>query len=304
MSFLAPGPATTPPAWVRFLIAALWTFVVFRGSGFVFELMPRHNLLPGLLYRAISCALCAAGYLLLMRILDLNDAPVPIALGLPLDATALRQWVVGLIVGMELMLAIALVITVFGGIRFHLHMGPHMMARTAAVLVLLLFGALMEELAFRGYPFQKLTESVGALGAVLLLSALFGAIHLMNPEAGGWLSWGFFNTIAVGVIFALARIRTGSLWFPFGLHFGWNLFQGVVCGLPVSGLTEFSTVITASTQGPAALTGGSYGPEASATCSVILLVALPVTWYYTSSRKVQHQPWQPEKKSAAATPGI
>ena len=87
--------------------------------------------------------------------------------------------------------------------------------------------------SFRGYPFQKLTEACGAFWAVVVLSALFGAVHLGNPDAGGWLSWGFFNTLAVGVLFALARIRSGSLWFSFGLHFGWNLFQG--CGVWASG---------------------------------------------------------------------
>ncbi len=129
----------------------------------------------------------------------------------------------------------------FGSLRFHLHLGRHMLLRAVAVTVLLFFGALLEELSFRGYPFQKLTEAFGAFWAVVFLSALFGAVHLGNPDAQGFLSWGFFNTLAVGLLFALARIRTGSLWFSVGLHFGWNLFQGAVFGLPVSGLHDFST---------------------------------------------------------------
>jgi hypothetical protein len=99
------------------------------------------------------------------------------------------------------------------------------------------------------------------------------------------LSWGFFNTLAVGVLFALVRIRSGSLWFSFGLHFGWNLFQGAVFGLPVSGLREFSTVVTATVHGSLALTGGGYGPEASATCSTVLVVGLPLVWWLTARRK-------------------
>ena len=284
-----PAPALLPP-FVRFLIAAIWTASVFWASGFVYAIFPEHNLLPGVLFRLVGCLLTGAGFLFFLRVLDGNFAPASVALGLPLDLTAARQWVVGFALGGLFISADVLGIALFGSLRLHVHVTQGLLLRSGAVAVLLVSGALMEELSFRGYPFQKLTETFGAFGAVLVLSALFGAVHLHNPEAQGWLSWSFFNTLAVGVLVALARIRTGSLWFPFGLHFGWNLFQGAVFGLPVSGLREFSTVVTANAHGSAALTGGGYGPEASATCSIVLVVALPVIWMFTSTRKIQHRP--------------
>jgi hypothetical protein len=76
------------------------------------------------------------------------------------------------------------------------------------------------------------------------------------------------------------------LWFSFGLHFGWNLLQGAVFGLPVSGLTEFSTLVTATACGSLALTGGAYGPEASATCSIVLVIALPLVWQLSRLRTI------------------
>ncbi len=275
---------------MRFLIAALWTSVVFWGSGFVYMFFPERNLLPGLIFRLIACILTMAGFVFFLRVLDGNVAPLPVALGLPLDSTACRQCVVGTILGGLFISADVLCIAAFGSLRLHLHFSLPLLMRSAAVALLLLVGALMEELSFRGYPFQKLTESFGAFGAVLTLSALFGAVHLQNPDAQGWLSWSFWNTLAVGLLFALARIRTGSLWFSFGLHFGWNLFQGAVFGLPVSGLREFSTFVTANARGPVALTGGGYGPEASATCTIVLVAALPLVWFFTSTRKIQHHP--------------
>jgi membrane protease YdiL (CAAX protease family) len=284
-----PAPAPLPP-FVRFLIAAFWTAVVFWGSGLVYLLFPGHNLLPGVLFRVVGCVLTAAGFVFFLRVLDGNFAPPSVALGLPLDRIAGRQWLVGCALGGLFIGADVLCIAIWGSLRLYVHFSVPMLLRAGAVAVLLLSGALMEELSFRGYPFQKLTETFGAFGAVLVLSALFGAVHLNNPEAQGWLSWSFFNTIGVGVVFALARIRSGSLWFPFGLHFGWNLFQGAVFGLPVSGLTEFHSLITASVRGPVALTGGGYGPEASATCSMILVAAIPLVWIFTSTSKIQHRP--------------
>jgi membrane protease YdiL (CAAX protease family) len=284
-----PPPFLLPPL-VRFLIAAVWAAVVFWGTGFVYAIFPERNLVPGVLFRLIACVLTAAGFALFLRVLDGNPFPLPAALGLPLDGIATRQFATGLLLGALLITADVASIGCFGSLHFHLHLTRHMFVRAATVVFLLFCAALLEELTFRGYPFQKLTECLGAFWAVLVLSALFGALHLSNPDAQGLLSWGFFNTLAVGLLCALARIRSGSLWFPFGLHFGWNLFQGAVFGLPVSGLREFSSLVTASVQGSPSLTGGDYGPESSATCAIVLFLALPWLWFLTSSPQIQHRP--------------
>lgn len=286
-----PYPAPTMlPAFVRFMIAAIWTAAVFWASGLVYALLPQRNLLPSLIFRLIACALTAAGFAFFLRVLDYNPSPLPVALGLPCDFIASRQFTAGLALGGLLITADVLFIACFGSLQWHLRISHHTLLRAVTVTLLLLFGALLEELSFRGYPFQKLTESLGAFWAVVALSALFGAVHLWNPDAQGFLSWGFFNTLAVGLLFALARIRTGSLWFSFGLHFGWNLFQGEVFGLPVSGIREFTTVVVSTVHGSPALTGGAYGPEASATCTIVLVVALPLLMWLTSSRNIQHRP--------------
>jgi membrane protease YdiL (CAAX protease family) len=282
------APTLLPPL-VRFMVAAVWVALVFWGSGFVFALFPGRNLLPGLLFRLIACVLTGGGFIFFLRVLDYDQLPLPVALGLPLDRTAGLQLCTGFGLGGLLITADVLCIGWFGSLSFQLHLTRHVLARAAAVALLLLFGALLEELSFRGYPFQKLTEALGAFWAVVALSALFGAVHLWNPDAQGWLSWGFLNTIAVGVLFAVARVRSGSLWFSWSLHFGWNLFQGTVFGLPVSGLREFSTVVTASAQGSPALTGGAYGPENSAMCTIVLVMAFPLLQLLTSSQNIQHR---------------
>jgi membrane protease YdiL (CAAX protease family) len=284
-----PAPTLLPPL-VRFMVAAVWTTAVFWGSGFVYGIFPQRNLLPDLLFRLVACVLTVAGYAFFLRILDYNLAPLPAAIGLPFDSIASRQFGTGLALGGLFITADVFLVATFGSFQFHLHVTHHILVRAAAVTLLLLFGALLEEISFRGYPFQKLTQAFGAFWAVVVLSALFGAVHLWNPDAQGWLSWGFFNTLAVGLLFALARIRTGSLWFSFGLHFGWNFFQGTVFGLPVSGIREFTTIIVGTAHGSPALTGGAYGPEASATCTIVLVVALPLLWFLTASRNVQHHP--------------
>lgn len=275
-------PRAPIPALARFVISALWAAGAFWVSGYVYALFPGHNLIPDFVFRVVACLLTGAGFCFFLRVLDYNRSPLAAALGLPLDGTAGRKFGVGLALGGVLISGDAAAIACFGSLHLNLHLSQGMAVRAGAVGAVLLVGALLEELSFRGYPFQKLTESCGPFWAVVVLSALFGAVHLGNPDAGGWLSWGFFNTLAVGVVFALARIRSGSLWLSFGLHFGWNLFEGAVFGLPVSGLNEFSTVVSGSARGAAWLTGGAYGPEASAVCSAVLVVAVPLVWAVTA----------------------
>ncbi|MBV9884601.1 MAG: CPBP family intramembrane metalloprotease, partial [Sphingomonadaceae bacterium] len=99
----------------------------------------------------------------------------------------------------------------------------------------------------------------------LALSAfLFGALHLMNPNA----SWFAAMAIAVeaGVMLAAFYILTGRLWVSIGVHAGWNFTQGWVFGAAVSGTGGFAGGPMALDPVPGApqwLSGGGFGPEAS-----------------------------------------
>ena len=58
---------------------------------------------------------------------------------------------------------------------------------------------------------------------------------------------------------------TRSLWLPMGLHAAWNFTQGEIFDVPVSGLSEHG-LLNAKLSGPALLSGGSFGLEASVIC--------------------------------------
>jgi hypothetical protein len=268
---------------LRFTVAAVWCVVAFVGGGLVYPFFPQGSLVADLLGRVLSCLLLLGGFTFLVRVLDLSEAPLLSALGLAPPRAAWRM-LTGAMLGALLIAAGVLAIAAAGGVR--LSALPPQGLRAALLLVLLFYAAAVEELCFRGYPLQKLTQAVGAPLAVLLLSLLFAAGHLANPMSQGVLSWAFLNTFLIGALLALARIRTGSLWFSIGLHLGWNYFQGPVFGFAVSGYHRFDCFFLAAVPGGRqALTGGAYGLEASATCTVLLLVlGLPLLWWLTRSR--------------------
>jgi hypothetical protein len=87
------------------------------------------------------------------------------------------------------------------------------------------------------------------------------------------------GTFLAGLFLAYGWMRTRQLWLSFGLHAGWNFFEAVAFGFPVSGLQTFS-LIRQTASGPQWLTGGAFGPEAGVIMLFATLVAiLAIHWW-------------------------
>ncbi len=263
------------PVWA-FVISVVLSFPVFFIAGVFSEAVSRqHSLVQEVIFRSLLALLLIGLYVWLLTIVDnVHDHRVA-ALGLPLIDGWARQFVIGCIVGLLLTALAVLPIAIWSKPSFTFHLGFYLLPRDGAVLVVLLVGALAEELMFRGYPFQRLEEGIGAVGAIAVFSVLFGAVHLSNPDAS---RWGLLNTILIGILLAIAYLRTRALWLPWGIHFGWNTALGFLFGLPVSGLRMFNVVVRTSVSGPKWMTGGGYGIEASATGTVAVLIGLVIVW--------------------------
>lgn len=272
----ATGRLQPPPAIVRFVLAvALALIVNMVLPRITFGVFGNHVVLADAAYRWLGCGILLAGFLFFTRVLDHVEGDAWYYMGLPRASSAVFQILAGIGFGALLITIAVIAIRVMGGGRdVHVELTARAALRLLEVSLLLLGGAMLEELMFRGYPFQRLLEAIGVPGAIVVLSVFFGAVHLGNPNSGGFWSWGFFNTLAVGILFAVAYLRTRTLWFPFGVHFGWNFFLGVVYGLPVSGIKDFSVVVRATARGSRLLTGGAYGIEASLTGSAVILLGL------------------------------
>ena len=275
-----PEPPEPLHPWIRFLVSAVFVVIAnYLALIPIFVLFSRHPLLADALYRSIVVAILIAGFFAFSRFVDRREDHVWTYIGLPGGQSSFRQFLTGVAIGGVLIAVGVAAIALLGGYSISAQLSATALRHELLVLVLLLAGAMAEEVAFRGYPFQRLVEAAGPWVAVAVMSAVFAAIHLGNPNAGGLMSWGFVNTILVGALFAYAYLRTRTLWLPFGMHFGWNFFLGVVFGLPVSGIRDFSILVRSSAHGPKLLTGGSYGLEASLTGAVVIgLGFLLVAW--------------------------
>ena len=129
-----------------------------------------------------------------------------------------------------------------------------------------------EELTFRGYAFFRLTRGTRPLIAAVVLSLLFGCVHLTNH---GETVVGIAQAAAFGLVACLAIWRTGSLWWAIGLHAGWDWGQTFLFGTANSGLTAQGQLLISHATGPVWLSGGTVGPEASVLAfPVMAMVAL------------------------------
>jgi membrane protease YdiL (CAAX protease family) len=128
-----------------------------------------------------------------------------------------------------------------------------------------------EEIMVRGFIFRIVEIAGGTWMGVLLSSALFGAGHAFNPGAT------VLSSIAIaleaGVLLAAAYVVTGRLWFPIGLHTGWNFTEGSLFGMSVSGHDTTPGLLAGTLKGPVILTGGAFGPEASIFAVAVCLAA-------------------------------
>jgi uncharacterized protein len=188
------------------------------------------------------------------------------------DRGYIREFLLGCLIGAGLMASIFFICMIFRWVRIEriaatsLPSLVNLVAWQIGWLALMLLVGISEEFFSRGEQLKNLAEGMKRLGiavstifAVFFSSAFFGVLHLGNPNA----TW--FSTLSIttaGVMLATARIVSGRLALPIGIHTTWNYFQGPVFGFPVSGQETANSFMEVTSTGPSWLTGAEFGPEA------------------------------------------
>ncbi len=197
-------------------------------------------------------------------------------LGLRLDRRWAKELGQGLIAGLALITLTALMLRAVGGFHWEINATFTWRALVGGAWLYLLV-AFNEEIAFRGYAFQRLVEGMGPWGTQLLMGALFGLVHLGNPAiraAGPALkAVTTLNISLAAILLGLAYLRTRSLALPVGIHWAWNWAQGNLLGFAVSGTgLPTAPLVPVIHPLPDWLTGGQVGLEGSPACTLVCLV--------------------------------
>ncbi len=161
----------------------------------------------------------SGGLLALSFFLLRIEKPPPTNLDLKVQTSSLRNFSLGLLLGVASFgIHVAIVSTFAGPIRFEWVSG---VGALAALLYLARFlsTSCMEEVGFRGYALRRLLGTMGLWPAVGLTTLAFGLSHLLY----GW----DMQTIALGVIpggllWGMSAVATRGIAMPIGLHAAWN----------------------------------------------------------------------------------
>ena len=213
----------------------------------------------------------------------------------------------GMVVGAALLGAAVLLVAATGGARWIPDAGtlPGYLGFALRTLAFFAVAAALEEVLFRGYPFQVLERGIGAWPAAVLLSLLFAAAHAGNPNVR---ALGLANIFLAGLMLSAAYLRTRSLWFATAVHLGWNWTMATLLDLPVSGLEIDTPLYTGTETGPDWWTGGAFGPEAGLAATLVL--AAGTAWLVRTHRLRESPdvrrlgPLVDETTSADPVPGV
>jgi CAAX protease family protein len=239
--------------------------------------------LADLWFEEVSGFAVVFGAALLMAKLERRPAAV---FGLPLHGAFGSKFWLGMILGLSEICVVVGLIAVFGGYSF----GPGILRGSAAVLwaifwvVFFVFVGLLEEFLFRGYTQFTLADGIGFWPAAIFLSLAFGGVHLRNPGEN-WL--GAADVVITGLVFAFALRRTGNLWLAVGWHTSFDFGESFLFSVPNSGRILPGHLSHASLHGPAWLTGGVVGPEASLFAFLTMGLAVFVIHILYPAKRVQ-----------------
>jgi uncharacterized protein len=233
-----------------------------------------------IIFESIPCALTLLAAGIMSRI---EKRPFS-AYGIPWTRAFGSRFWQGAVWGLSFEVAEMLAIYVFGGFTF----GTLALAGTELLKYSILWAiafavvGMFEEFLFRGYAQFTLASGVGFWPAAVVLSAVFGAVHLSNPGEG-WV--GALSVFLFGMFACFTLKRTGNLWFAIGFHAAGDYAETFIFSVPDSGVLATGHLLNSSLHGPRWLAGGSIGPEGSLMCFVVFAIAFAVfQWAYPAAK--------------------
>ncbi len=216
--------------------------------------------------------------------------------GLPLSEALGARTAEGALAGIVMAGAVAAGMYLLGGMQLHA------LATTGSALALAALAWLganivvgvAEELLFRSYLLQTLWKSIGFWPASIVIALIFTAEHYFFKT--GENIWDVITLMSLSLMLCYAVLRTGTLWFAVGFHISFDYMQLFVIGTPNGARLPEGRLLEASFHGPAWLTGGVLGTEAS----FLMYPMIALLWLYIWRRFRGNPP----AAAAASTPRI
>ncbi len=225
-----PARTNRVRAYLEFIAAVLYFFAV-RSFAHRVAIGIHRDVWAPFVEQFLVAALLILGYAAFGSLFDRQASSIA-AQGLPLRSGWTREFATGMAVGWGVVVACVIPMVIIGGIAMVIttqsSAWPWVLA-DAAYFALLSLG---EEVAFRGYGFQRFAAVVGSSGAAFGFALFYAIVYALLPGATN-------ASIAISVVFSFllttAYLRTRALWMSWGINFAWKASQALIFGLAVRG---------------------------------------------------------------------
>lgn len=142
-----------------------------------------------------------------------------------------------------------------------------------------------EELLLRGYMLQTITVKSDLYKGVVISSVVFALLHIGN---NGVTVVSMMNILLCGVALCMLCILQESIWGACGFHAAWNLMQGNVFGISVSGSSTQESLWLTQRHADTIWNGGVFGIEGSllTTLFLVLMITVLVVWINRKNQNI------------------
>ncbi len=181
-----------------------------------------------------------------------------------------KEYLTGMGIGFGIFTAAVLLCVITGSLKIQ-GMSPSF---SIGIFVLFLLGYLVqgmaEEVLCRGYFLVSVSRRYPLAVGIIANAVLFAALHLLN---NGITVLAFINLVLFGVFASVYFVKRGNIWGVGALHSIWNLAQGNVYGIRVSGIqTSCSVLSSEMVAGRELINGGDFGLEGGLAVTIVLVV--------------------------------
>ena len=176
------------------------------------------------------------------------------------------EFIIGLLIGV-VQLFLSFVVMYLCGARFDISPSGTFSSQIIIYLFRYFYVAIVEEAIYRGLIFPIVSRRYGVIIAAITSSIMFGMLHLFNNGIT-WLS--FISTVIWGFEVCIAYCIFNNLAISSGIHLGWNVTIGLLCGMNLSGFSIPCSYFITNISGPDIIIGRDFGPEES-------IIMIPMT---------------------------
>ena len=186
---------------------------------------------------------------------------------------AFKEYLLGAATGFLAFSAAVLICVITGTVKIEEGLSETF---TMGMFVLFVLGFMIqgmaEEVLCRGYFMVSLGRRNPMWAAILLNALVFAAMHLLND---GISVLAFINLVLYGIFISLYFMKRGNIWVAGGFHSVWNLAQGNIYGILVSGMRSDCTLLKSTTvQGREIVNGVAFGIEGGLAMTIVCLAGI------------------------------